>query len=92
MLSDGVHFELAEVSPAQVGRKALGVNLSEGDIIEAGHEHHLRAINSMRRAGGIKSAVGRGLLTSGVMYECVRNNVEYLLAGSIRDAEPQPHR
>lgn len=69
---------------------SLGVNLQEGDIIEAGHEHHLRAINRIRRAGGIREAVENGVLNSGVMYECVRHNVDYLLAGSIRDDGPLP--
>ena len=69
---------------------SLGVNLTEGDIIESGHEHHLRAINRVRRAGSIQAAVQRGLLTSGVMYECVEHDVEYLLAGSIRDDGPLP--
>lgn len=67
---------------------SLGVNLKEGDIIEAGHEHHLRAINRIRRAGGIKPAVQQGILQSGVMYECVQHDVDYLLAGSIRDDGP----
>ena len=67
---------------------SLGVNLTEGDIIEAGHEHHLRAINRIRRAGGIKPAVEKGILTSGVMYTCVKHDVDYVLAGSIRDDGP----
>ena len=69
---------------------SLGVNLQEGDIIEAGHEHHLRAINRIRRVGGIKRAVEQGLLKSGVMYQCVQHDVDYLLAGSIRDDGPLP--
>lgn len=69
---------------------SLGVSLTEGDIIEAGHEHHLRAINRIRRIGGIRQAVEQGVLTSGVMYQCVKNNVDYLLAGSIRDDGPLP--
>ena len=69
---------------------SLGVNLSEGDIIEAGHEHHLRAINRIRRAGSIREAVKKGVLTSGVMYECVKHDVDFLLAGSIRDDGPLP--
>jgi len=69
---------------------SLGVNLQEGDIIEAGHEHHLRAINRIRRAGGIRPAVEQGILQDGVMYECVKNDVDYLLAGSIRDDGPLP--
>lgn len=69
---------------------SLGVHLAEGDLAEAGHEHHLRAINRIRRAGGIRQAVDSGLLTSGIMYECVRGDVDFLLAGSIRDDGPLP--
>jgi lysine-ketoglutarate reductase/saccharopine dehydrogenase-like protein (TIGR00300 family) len=69
---------------------SLGVNLRQGDVMEAGHEHHLRAINRIRRAGGIAAAVDGGLLTSGIMYECVRRHIDYVLAGSIRDDGPLP--
>ena len=69
---------------------SLGVRLDQGISIEAGHEHHLRAINRIRRLGGIRAAVENGQLTSGIMYECVRNNVDFLLAGSIRDDGPLP--
>ena len=69
---------------------SLGIHLDRGIPAEEGHEHHLRAINRLRRAGGIRRAVEDGLLTSGVMYECVRNNVDFLLAGSIRDDGPLP--
>jgi lysine-ketoglutarate reductase/saccharopine dehydrogenase-like protein (TIGR00300 family) len=69
---------------------SLGVHLDRGDSVEHGHEHHLRAINRIRRLGGIKPAVEQGVLTSGIMYECVKNNVPYVLAGSIRDDGPLP--
>ena len=69
---------------------SLGVQLDNGEIVESGHEHHLRAINRIRRAGGIRAAVERQLLTRGVMYECIQNDVEYVLAGSIRDDGPLP--
>lgn len=69
---------------------SLGVNLDDGSVIEAGHEHHLRSINRIRRAGGIKQAVEDGILTSGIMYECVKHGVDYVLAGSIRDDGPLP--
>ena len=52
---------------------SLGVYLDREGLAEAGHEHHLRAINRIRRAGGIRQAVESGVLTSGVMYECVRS-------------------
>jgi lysine-ketoglutarate reductase/saccharopine dehydrogenase-like protein (TIGR00300 family) len=69
---------------------SLGVHLEHGVLAEAGHEHHLRAINSIRRLGGIRKAVESGQLTRGIMYECVKHNVDYVLAGSIRDDGPLP--
>jgi lysine-ketoglutarate reductase/saccharopine dehydrogenase-like protein (TIGR00300 family) len=69
---------------------SLGVHLERGDIVEAGHEHHLRAINRIRRIGSIRQAVVQGALTSGIMHDCVNHGVEFLLAGSIRDDGPLP--
>jgi lysine-ketoglutarate reductase/saccharopine dehydrogenase-like protein (TIGR00300 family) len=69
---------------------SLGVSIERGEAIEHGHEHHLRAINTIRRVGGIARAVETGLLTSGIMYECVKNGVDLVLAGSIRDDGPLP--
>ena len=69
---------------------SLGVNVEEGSLADAGHEHHLRAINRIRRAGSIAAAVDQGTLTSGIMYECVKNDVQFHLSGSIRDDGPLP--
>ena len=69
---------------------SLGVSLTHGESIEHGHEHHLRAINTIRRLGGIARAVEQGVLTSGIMYECVKSGVDLVLAGSIRDDGPLP--
>jgi lysine-ketoglutarate reductase/saccharopine dehydrogenase-like protein (TIGR00300 family) len=69
---------------------SLGVHLDRGDVVEAGHEHHLRSINRIRRAGGIRNAVESGMLKTGIMYEIVRANKPFLLAGSIRDDGPLP--
>jgi lysine-ketoglutarate reductase/saccharopine dehydrogenase-like protein (TIGR00300 family) len=69
---------------------SLGVRMDHGLPVESGHEHHLRAINRIRRLGGIRQAVEGGVLKSGVMYECVRQGVDFLLAGSIRDDGPLP--
>jgi lysine-ketoglutarate reductase/saccharopine dehydrogenase-like protein (TIGR00300 family) len=69
---------------------SLGVHLADASVAETGHEHHLRAINRIRRCGSIRGAVEQGVLTSGIMYECVQNDVEFLLAGSIRDDGPLP--
>ena len=69
---------------------SLGVSLDRGEAIEHGHEHHLRTINTVRRKGGIKAAVESGLIRSGIMFECVKNDVDVVLAGSVRDDGPLP--
>jgi lysine-ketoglutarate reductase/saccharopine dehydrogenase-like protein (TIGR00300 family) len=69
---------------------SLGVDMESGRAIEGGHRHHMRAINAICRAGGLRAAVDKGVLTSGVMYECIRKNVDFILAGSIRDDGPLP--
>jgi lysine-ketoglutarate reductase/saccharopine dehydrogenase-like protein (TIGR00300 family) len=67
---------------------SLGVDLEAGTPVQGGHRHHMRAINTINRAGGIRGAVESGALPGGVMYECVRSGVEFVLAGSIRDDGP----
>ncbi|HXI30238.1 MAG TPA: TIGR00300 family protein [Vicinamibacterales bacterium] len=69
---------------------SLGVDMETGRAIEGGHRHHMRAINAIYRAGGLRAAVDQGVLTSGVMYECIRRSVNFVLAGSIRDDGPLP--
>ncbi len=69
---------------------SLGVQLEDASIADAGHEHHLRAINRIRRCGSIRKAVEQGVLESGIMHACIEHDVEFLLAGSIRDDGPLP--
>ena len=69
---------------------SLGIDLNSGHPVEHGHRNHMRAINVIRRAGGIGAAVHNGVLTSGVMHACHTHGVRYLLAGSIRDDGPLP--
>jgi lysine-ketoglutarate reductase/saccharopine dehydrogenase-like protein (TIGR00300 family) len=69
---------------------SLGVSLDRGLPTDEGHEHHLRTINTIRRLGGIPNAVAKGTLKSGIMYECVRHAIPYVLCGSIRDDGPIP--
>src|SRR5262245_43925900 len=69
---------------------SLGVWLDRGLPAEEGHEHHLRAINKIRRLGGIEAAVEKKVLKSGIMFECVQHKVPFVLAGSIRDDGPLP--
>ncbi|ACA98281.1 MULTISPECIES: TIGR00300 family protein [Cyanophyceae] len=69
---------------------SLGVDMNKGVPVRGGHRHHLKVINTIRRCGSIANAVAQGLITKGVMYECVQNNVPFCLAGSIRDDGPLP--
>jgi lysine-ketoglutarate reductase/saccharopine dehydrogenase-like protein (TIGR00300 family) len=69
---------------------SLGVRMADGRQAEHGHRNHMRAINAIYHAGGIRGAVETGKLKSGVMYECVKNGVPFVLAGSLRDDGPLP--
>ncbi|MBI2848240.1 MAG: TIGR00300 family protein [Chloroflexi bacterium] len=69
---------------------SLGVRLNDGTLVPGGHRNHLRAINTIRRLGGIKAAVDTGLLTCGIMHACIKKGVPFVLAGSIRDDGPLP--
>lgn len=69
---------------------SLGVYLENNLRASEGHQHHLRAINEIRKAGSIRSAVERGILQRGIFYTCLKNNVDFVLAGSIRDDGPLP--
>lgn len=69
---------------------SLGVELATGATTAHGHEHHLRAINTIRSVGSIRKAVEQGILTSGIMHACITHGVPYVLAGSIRDDGPLP--
>jgi lysine-ketoglutarate reductase/saccharopine dehydrogenase-like protein (TIGR00300 family) len=69
---------------------SLGIDLEGGAGVVHGHQHHLRAINRVRRAGSIERGVRQGLITSGVMHACVTRPIPFVLAGSIRDDGPLP--
>jgi len=69
---------------------SLGVHMERAIPADTGHEHHLRAINTVRRYGSIRKAVDAGVITSGIMHACIRHNVDVVLAGSIRDDGPLP--
>ncbi|MCS7024654.1 MAG: TIGR00300 family protein [Bryobacteraceae bacterium] len=81
----GVH----DIEAALLGT-SLGVRLADGRQEEHGHRNHMRAINAIYHAGGIAPAVRSGKLTSGIMYECVKAGVPFVLAGSLRDDGPLP--
>jgi lysine-ketoglutarate reductase/saccharopine dehydrogenase-like protein (TIGR00300 family) len=69
---------------------SLGVDLAKGSGVPHGHEHHIRAINTIRRAGSIAAAVEQGVLTGGVMHAMVEADKPFVLVGSVRDDGPLP--
>lgn len=71
-------------------KTSLGIDIESGEPVEDGHRNHLRAINEIFRCGSMKKAVEQGVLTQGIFYECVKRNVPFALAGSIRDDGPLP--
>jgi lysine-ketoglutarate reductase/saccharopine dehydrogenase-like protein (TIGR00300 family) len=81
----GVH----DIEAALLGT-SLGIRQSDGRQAEHGHRNHMRAINAIYHAGNIRGAVESGCLRSGVMYECVKANIPFVLAGSLRDDGPLP--
>jgi lysine-ketoglutarate reductase/saccharopine dehydrogenase-like protein (TIGR00300 family) len=80
----------AHDSEAAMFGTSLGVDLQTGDPVQDGHRHHLRAINTVRRLGGLRQAVEAGVVSEGIIAEAIRHNVELVLAGSIRDDGPIP--
>jgi lysine-ketoglutarate reductase/saccharopine dehydrogenase-like protein (TIGR00300 family) len=69
---------------------SLGMDISTGKPVMGGHRHHIYAISEIMRAGSIRKAVEKGVLTAGIMFECVKHNIPFVLAGSIRDDGPLP--
>ncbi|GJL58796.1 MAG: TIGR00300 family protein [Nitrospirales bacterium] len=69
---------------------SLGYNLGIGRSVPHGHEHHLRTINRVRALGSIQRAIESGLIKEGIMAACVRQGVQMVLAGTIRDDGPLP--
>jgi lysine-ketoglutarate reductase/saccharopine dehydrogenase-like protein (TIGR00300 family) len=69
---------------------SLGIRQKDGRQEEHGHRNHMRAINAIYNCGNIEGAVAQGRLKSGVMYECVKHGVPFVLAGSLRDDGPLP--
>ncbi len=69
---------------------SLGMNVKDGTLAIRGHRNHMQAINSVFKAGSISKMVANGTLKRGIMYECVKNNIPFILAGSLRDDGPLP--
>ncbi len=69
---------------------SLGMNVHDGSLAVKGHRNHMDTINAVFRAGSISAMVKKGDLKRGILYECVKKKIPYILAGSIRDDGPLP--
>ncbi|MBM3903661.1 MAG: TIGR00300 family protein [Thaumarchaeota archaeon] len=69
---------------------SLGMNVHDGSLAIKGHRNHMDTINAVFRAGSISEMVKKGTLRRGIMYECVKKKIPFILAGSIRDDGPLP--
>ncbi|MGK7943018.1 MAG: TIGR00300 family protein [Microcystaceae cyanobacterium] len=88
-LLGGNAIAVHDIEQAMMGT-SLGVDMQRGVPVRGGHRHHLKVINTVRRYGNIGKAVEQGAISKGIMYECVKNDVPFALAGSIRDDGPLP--
>ena len=88
-LSAGNGFATHDLERSLYGT-SLGMDVETLEHPRKGHKHHIWTISEIIRAGGIEAAVKQGKVTEGVMYQCVENDVDTVLAGSIRDDGPLP--
>jgi len=88
-ISAGNGFAVHDIERDLYGT-SLGMDVETLEHPRKGHKHHIYTISEISRQGGIEEAVENGAIQGGVMYECVTNDVPYVLAGSIRDDGPLP--
>ncbi len=88
-LFTGNGFSVMDIEKQLFGT-TLGMDEKTGKVLKRGYKSHLIAINEIRKAGGVRKAIDKGVLKSGVLYECVKNNVPFVIGGSLRDDGPLP--
>jgi hypothetical protein len=66
------------------------MRVKDGTLAVRGHRNHMDAINSVFKAGSLKKMVQQKKLTRGIMYECIKKKIPFVLAGSLRDDGPLP--
>ncbi len=71
-------------------RTALGQDVYTQESMPNGHYNHIDTLNKVRGCGSIENFVNEGYAQNGIMYECVKNKVPFVLVGSIRDDGPLP--
>ncbi len=69
---------------------SLGMNVNDGTLAVRGHRNHMQALNYVFNAGSISQMVKKKMLKKGIMYECIKKKIPFVLAGSLRDDGPIP--
>ena len=69
---------------------SLGMNVHDGTLAVRGHRNHMDTINQVFKSGSISNMVKTKKLKKGIMYQCVKQKIPFVLAGSIRDDGPLP--
>jgi len=85
----GNGFAVMDVEKQLFGT-TLGMDEKTGRVLRRGYKSHLVAINEIHKAGGVKKAVEKGVLKDGVIYNCVKKKVPFVIGGSLRDDGPLP--
>ena len=71
-------------------RTALGQDIYTQRSMPNGHYNHIDTINAVRMAGSTAAFVQSGKVKDGIIYECVKHDVPFVLVGSVRDDGPLP--
>lgn len=66
-------------------RTGLGQDIYDQSLKPLGHYNHLDILNKARRCGSTKELIKELDIKDGIIYACEKQNIPYLLAGSIRD-------
>ena len=69
---------------------ALGQDIYTQRSAPQGHYHHIDTINAVRTLGSIPAFIDSGAVKDGIIYECVKGSVPFVLVGSVRDDGPLP--
>ena len=71
-------------------KTALGQDLYTQAYHPNGHYNHLDTINRVRQCGSIPAFIEQEGISDGILYQCIKKGIPYVLTGSIRDDGPLP--
>lgn len=69
---------------------ALGCDIKNQKLHPMGHYNHLETINKINTYGSIPKFIEGEGIDNGIIYNCVKHKVPFVLNGSIRDDGPLP--